>query len=216
MDRRKKSVVHVGNELGSTKGEDERKGLKKAFGLDKTDILVGTVGALSAEKDQKTFLRAAKQVTEERENIKFFIVGKGRMMKELITFTESLDISSNVIFTGYRKDINNSLAILDVWVLSSRKEGLGNALLEAMAAGLPIADTSAGGIPEVVRDGVGGILVDPGNHKELASAIVKLIDDRELRNRFGLENLERVKNFDISKTIEETHKIYLECLDNSG
>ncbi|MCH8272852.1 MAG: glycosyltransferase family 4 protein [Candidatus Marinimicrobia bacterium] len=216
LDRRKITVVHDGIDLGSTNVEDDSKGLKKAFGLDKTDILVGTVGALSAEKDQKTFLRAAKQVTEERENIKFFIVGKGRMMKELITFTESLDISSNVIFTGYRKDINNILAILDVWVLSSRKEGLGNALLEAMAAGLPIAATSAGGIPEVVRDGVGGILVDPGNHKELASAIVKLIDDRELRNRFGLENLERVKNFDISKTIEETHKIYLECLDNSG
>lgn len=67
----------------------------------------------------------------------------------------------------------------------------------------------------MVRDGVGGFLVDPGNHKGLASAIVKLIDDKDLRNRFGSENLERVKNFDITGTIEETQKIYLECLDNS-
>ncbi|MCH7619872.1 MAG: glycosyltransferase family 4 protein [Candidatus Marinimicrobia bacterium] len=215
IDQRNVSVIHSGISLDSTQSKDHSKGLKKGFGLNETDVLVGTVGALTAEKDLKTFLRAVKQVTEERENVKFFVVGEGRLMKELIAFTESLDISSKVIFTGYRTDVSNILDILDIWILPSRREGLGNALLEAMAAGLPIAATNAGGIPEVVRDGVGGFLVDPGNHKGLASAIVKLIDDKDLRNRFGSENLERVKNFDITRTIEETQKIYLECLDNS-
>ena len=215
VDRRKISVIHSGISLNNMHSEDDSEGLKKEFDLSETDVLIGIVGALTAEKDLKTFLQAAKLVTEERENVKFFVVGEGRLMKELIAFTESLNISSKVIFTGFRKDIINILDTLDIWVLSSRKEGLGNALLEAMAAGLPIAATNAGGIPEVVRDGKGGFLVNPGNHKKLASVIAKLIDDKDLRNRFGSENLERVKNFDITRTIEETQKIYLECLDTA-
>src|SRR5205814_908313 len=105
---------------------------------------------------------------------------------------ESLVISDRVVFTGFRIDTANILQQLDVSVLSSLTEGLSNALLESMAAGLPVVATRVGGNPEIVADGITGLLVPPKDPLRLSEAICNLLANPELRARMGASGKERI------------------------
>ncbi|NIO21873.1 MAG: glycosyltransferase, partial [Candidatus Aenigmarchaeota archaeon] len=105
------------------------------------------------------------------------------------------------------------LASFDIFVLPSRSEGFGRVNLEAMAMGKPVISTNVGGIPEVVLDGVTGILVPPGNSRELAHAIMKLLNDSELRESLGREGRRRVEeHFTLQAHVQRIQEIYAEIL----
>lgn len=184
----------------------------KEFDLDRNVPVVGIVAALAPHKDHHNFLYAAKMVKKNYPQAKFLIVGEGTLENELKVLTQRLGLEKEVVFTGFRKDSLEIISTFDVFVLSSCLEGMGSVLLEAMALAKPIVATRTGGIPEVVLNGVTGILVPPKNSGELADGIIQLLKDNILAKEMGIKGKERVEDFSKEKMVEKTEKIYKEIL----
>jgi sugar transferase (PEP-CTERM/EpsH1 system associated) len=170
---------------------------------------IGSVGRLSPEKDQKMLLRGFALVISKHPNARLLMVGDGPLRQELEACSKALGLAAHVRFLGSRPDVAEILDGLDLFVMSSREEGLPVALLEAMAAGLPVVATRVGGIPDVVTSGKTGILVPAGEPERLAEAINTLIEDRELATAIGLEGQKIVaERFDSSHMVARYEELY--------
>jgi len=182
---------------------------KRELGLDSTGMIVGMVAHLRPEKGHILFLRAAAQVLGAVPGTAFLLVGDGPLRDDLERLALGLGISDAVHFLGSRKDIPRILSAMDVFVLSSLREGFGIAAAEAMAMGKPVVATTVGGIPEVVADGQTGILVPPQSPDALAAAIVKLLRDERLRNRMGEAGRKRAEeHFSSQAMVRRFEEIY--------
>jgi glycosyltransferase involved in cell wall biosynthesis len=147
--------------------------------------LIGTVGRLSEEKDHETLLRAFQAALESGLAAELVIAGGGSMEERLKELARALSIESEVHFLGFRKDVAAVLRGCDLYVQSSRMEGVSLTVIEAMAAGLPVVATRVGGNPEVVQDGITGMLVPAAEPAALAAAIVAIAGDRQTAKRMG-------------------------------
>lgn len=208
IDAEKIVAVHSGVDLERFNGIKSNGYIYKEFNLDGKTPIVGIVAALAPHKDHQNFLYAAGKLKEKYPRVKFLIVGEGELKQDLKILTRQLGLEKEVIFTGFRKDSLEIISTFDVFVLSSCLEGMGSVLLEAMALAKPIVATRTGGIPEVVLNGVTGILVSPGDSGELANGIMQLLGDNALAKEMGLKGKERVKEFSKDKMVEKTEGIY--------
>lgn len=159
---------------------------RKSFGFEKNDFVVIIVASLTPHKGHHVLIDAVRIALERHENLRLLIVGDGPLRDKLEAYVKELQLSSKMVFAGRRKDSTLLLKLADLFVLpSTEREGLGMALLEAMAEGLPVIGSNVGGIPEVIEDTVNGFLVAPGDSYGLAAAIEKLATDKVMRNRMG-------------------------------
>ncbi len=159
---------------------------RKSLGLEAKDFVVITVASLTPHKGHQVLIDAAAVVSKKHENLRLLIVGDGPLRNRLELYAQESGLSSKILFTGQRKDIVPLLKLADLFVLpSTGREGLGIALIEAMAEGLPVIGTRLGGIPEVIDDNVNGLLVAPGSPYELAAAFEKLIGGKGIREKMG-------------------------------
>lgn len=159
---------------------------RKSLGFGEKDLVVITIASLTPHKGHKVLIDAASIVAKRHENLRLLIVGDGPLRNKLEAYAKELQLSSKIVFTGQRKDIVSLLKLADFFVLSStEREGLGIALIEAMAEGLPVIGTKLGGIPEVIEDNVNGLLVEPGSSYDLAAALEKLIGGKGIREKMG-------------------------------
>lgn len=148
-------------------------------------------------KGHAELLEAAQRVCARHPNTRFLLIGDGALREEFKKQAGAMDVEKNIIFLGHRTDVPRLLAGCEMGVLASRAEGLPNAVLEYMAAGLPVIATNVGGIPEIVRHEVTGLLVPPRDSSALAAAILRLLDERQLCERLGQNAKEFVfSNFD--------------------
>ncbi len=154
------------------------------------DFLVGVVAHLADHKGHRYLIEATRILKEKAPSIKVIIVGEGPLRMELSNLVKDIHVEDMVFFLGFREDIPQILASLDLFVLSSKMEGLGSSILDAMASSLPVVATNVGGIPEVVTDGETGLLVPPKDPSVLAEAILRLYNDRELAKRLGQRGYE--------------------------
>lgn len=150
---------------------------RAGFGLGPDDLVVGFVGRLAAIKGLPSLLEAIRQLAPSYP-AKLLVIGDGPQRQEYEDAARTLGISDRVIFTGERRDIATALSTMDVFCLPSLSEGLPNALLEAMAAAVPIVATSVGGVPDVIRDEDTGLLVEPHNPQALARSIERIFTGR--------------------------------------
>lgn len=151
------------------------------------DVLrVGMIARMNHPvKNHPAFLRAAARLAAEFPGAEFLLVGGGPLRPGLERMAASLGLGDRVRFLGDRRDVPAVLAALDVSVLPSHSESLSNAILESMAAGVPVVAARVGGNPEVVIDGVTGLLVPPDDDEQLADALLRLLRQPELRMRYG-------------------------------
>jgi glycosyltransferase involved in cell wall biosynthesis len=147
--------------------------------------VVSTVANLRPGKGHDVLLKAAAHVVRRIPDVMFQIVGDGPRREELERLASTLRISAQVQFLGHRDDVPEVLRESDVFAFPSFMEASPNAVLEAMAAGLPIVATRVGGIPEVIEHEQGGLLVPPGDERSLAAAIVRVIERPALAAQFG-------------------------------
>jgi len=157
----------------------------KSLGLHRNDFVIGSVGRIAPIKGHKYLIQAAEKVIKEVANAKFLIVGDGPIRDEMEELSVRLGLDERVIFTGMREDVPEVLSIMDVFVLPSINEGMGRALVEAMAMGLPCVASSVGGVPEVVTDGETGLLVPAEDPSALAEAIIRLAKDKKLAQKIA-------------------------------
>jgi glycosyltransferase involved in cell wall biosynthesis len=166
---------------------------------------------LCPDKDHATLLRAVALVVRDIPNFRLLIAGDGPCRAELQQLALHLELSSHVEFLGGVHDVPGLLRQARVKVLSSISEGMSLTLLEAMASGLPIVATRVGGTPEVVQDGITGLLVPPRDPRLLASALLRLFRDKELVRQFGHEGRQRaVQHFDVREMVARYEELYLD------
>jgi glycosyltransferase involved in cell wall biosynthesis len=130
-----------------------------------------------------------------------------QIMKDLAI---ELGIAHKVCFTGFQDKVGSLLKAFDIFVIASKKEGLGTSVLDAMSVGLPVVGTRAGGIAEMIEDGKSGLLVEARNSEALANAILKLAADEELRKHLGSNALKRVQDFSKEQMVDDNIRLYEE------
>jgi len=201
-------VIRHGPDLGDGQPAATRSSARRRLGLDPHVPVVGTVGNLTPKKDHRTLISAHAGLVRERPDARLVVVGTGPEEQHLRRVIHSLGLDDAVVLTGSRDDVAQILPAFDVFALSSRHEGLPIALLEAMASGLPVVATHVGGIPEVVDDGVDGILVPAEDPGALGAAIRKLLDDRDLRSDLAVRGRATARRFDLTHAVRQTEAIY--------
>jgi glycosyltransferase involved in cell wall biosynthesis len=158
---------------------------KKRLGEPEGRFLIGAVGRLSPEKGFDLLIQAADRLRRSGRDVGVVVVGEGDEEARLRELIGRLGLADRVRLPGYRGDVASVYQALDVFALSSLREGLPNVLLEAMAFAVPVVATRIAGVPRLVRDGVDGLLVEPGDADGLAAALARLHDDADLRRRLG-------------------------------
>jgi glycosyltransferase involved in cell wall biosynthesis len=195
--------------------------LHQEFGLSPDDVLIGVVSRIARLKGLEYFLAAAPDVIARIPQAKFLIIGDNsfnpQYREELKEQVVRLGLQNRVIFTGFRLDVPKILSSLAVSVLPSISgEGLSNSLLESMAAAVPVVATNVGGNPEVVVDGVTGLLVPSKDPAALAQAICRVLLTPGLRQTFGQAGRRRVlEQFSNERMIRTVERLYGELLDAS-
>jgi len=206
-------VVYNGIETSEYQGKVDMARIHEELKVAPAHTVVGTVSRLDEAKGIRYFLQALPWVIAQHSKLIFLIVGDGSQRRELERLAQDLNIQSQVIFAGYRPDVVNMLAIMDVFVLSSLYEGFPNAILEAMAMAKPVVATRVGGVPEAVEDGVTGLLVPPRDPEALAKAIIALLQDRERAKDMGRAGRERVERyFSVQRMVARTETLYEELI----
>lgn len=185
-----------------------RRALSLEFGLPEGTAWVGNLAALVPHKDHDNLLAAAILVGMKRPDVTFVIAGGGPEHERLLGAIKRSNLLGKVFLIGHRPDAAAVLKALDVFALSSWGEGMGSVLLEAAACALPIAATTAGGIPEVVEDGVTGLLCPPRDGEALAGRLLELLGDPASARAMGERARAALPRFGLKRMAERMEEIY--------
>lgn len=208
------TVIHDGIDLRRFETMGKADYLYQELGLDPTQPVVGIIAALAGHKDHRNFLKAASIVSSYLPRVQYLVVGEGDLRRDLEILSKELSLEDKIKFLGFREDVMQILTILDLFVLSSYLEGLCTSLLDAQAAGVPVVATKTGGVPEIIKDGVNGLLVPPRDSKSLAEAIIRLLKDKLLAKQMSSSGKEMVKGFSKEVMISETERVYNELMSD--
>jgi len=205
-------VVRIYNGIELDKYDPElysREKVRRELRIGSDVPLVGAIGRLVWQKGFPFFIRSASYVLRAIPNAKFLLVGDGPLRSELEDMIEELGLAENFVLAGFREDIPEVLAALDVLVLSSLKEGLPMILLEGMAMARPVVATQIEGISEVVEHGKTGILVPPEDPQALAEGIIALLRDKDKAWCMGQAGRKRVEEkFSVEEMVRRTQEVY--------
>jgi glycosyltransferase involved in cell wall biosynthesis len=209
--RRRSQVVLQGIEVERVRAQRAERGAVRAeLRLDPDALVVGTVANLRAQKAYPDLLKAALEVVERLPEVRFVAVGQGPLEGEIHALHTRLGLGDRLLLLGHRPDAVRVMAACDVFVLASLYEGLGVAVMEALALGLPVVATAVGGVPEVVEHGREGLLVPPGRPRELAAALVTLLTDAGRRQRMADAAARRGAELSIDTAVRRTEAVYHE------
>lgn len=207
-------VVTIPNGIDGSRFEFEldKDSIRRELGLPLEGPVIGLAVRLTEQKGITFLLKAMPKVIEAFPGVTLVIAGEGPTEQDLRRECACLGIEKTVRFVGPRSDVPELLKLFDLYVLPSVWEGLPMVLLEAMAAGCPIVATNVGGVPSAIRDGESGSLVEPGNPGALAGAIVEMLRDETLRNRYTRRGKEVFQQKYAAKNMARTYEdLYLRC-----
>lgn len=216
--KNKFALIYNGVNLERFNPSIDRMIFRREIGCSEDEFLVGTIGRYHPFKGYEYFIKAAKKVSKELPKTKFLIVGldyhpSNKYLTCLRNLTKKLNLEDRFIFMDGREDVPQILASLDLFVLSTLEESFGRALIEAMACEKPIVAFGGGGVPEIVEDGVTGILVPPKNSEKITQAVLELLKDSEKAEKMGLSGRKRVESFfDNREKVKKIENLYLTLL----
>ena len=168
-----------------------------------------SIANLSSDKDPATLLQAFRLVRKERPDASLLLVGDGPRRDEITRMIDAMGLADAVEMPGFRNDVPEILSRADVFVHASHTEGLGIAVLEAMAAGVPVVATGVGGLMEIIEDGVTGLLVEPRNPEALTEALLHLLSNADLRCHLADAARERASaNFSLESMCAKYRALY--------
>lgn len=187
------------------------------LGIGPDELVVGTVGVLRPQKALDVLIRAAAILAPRFPALKVVIVGPGGQRQALDALISELKLEGVVRMLGARTDVPDLLRAFDVAVCSSDFEGSPLSVMEYMEAGLPTVSTRVGGVPDLIEDGVHGLLVEPQDPPALAAAMETLLSDREARERMGASARERrLAEFEIDVMVRRLERLYTDLLEAKG
>ena len=181
----------------------------EVFWLPHNAPVVGNVAALVPHKGHRHLIEAARLVNRQMPDVRFIILGEGELREGLERQVREYHLEKHVFLPGFRTDVLGCMKGFDLFAMSSVTEGLGTALLDAMACERAIVATRTGGIPEVVEDGVTGRLAAPRDHAAMAQLLLALLADENMRRQMGAAGLARVQaRFTVERMVMETAAVY--------
>jgi len=188
--------------------------VRRELGIDSSGYLVGFIGRLSAQKNPATFLRAAKSISTRIPDAHFVLAGEGPDMERMQQLARDLSVP-NVHFLGFRRDIPEILAAMDLFVLTSRWEGLPISVLEAMAAGKSIVATNIKGTRELLVDRKSGLLVPAGDPTATACAIAEMYQSPDLARCCAKNASEKAANcYTENRMQKRILRLYVRLISN--
>ena len=183
--------------------------LTNEFDIRQNQKVVINVAHLAGHKGQLYLVRAIPLVLAKLPDTRFFIIGQGALMDELKTAAAELGLKKELVLTGFREDVADFYRIAELFVMSSVKEGLGTAVLDALASGIPVVATRTGGLPEIIRDGETGRLVAPASPEALADGIVDMLIHADSAGQMARKGRERVlQDFSIDAMAAGNIEVY--------
>jgi glycosyltransferase involved in cell wall biosynthesis len=201
-------IVHLPNGV-SPLAESPGADVRAELGISPSVPLVVSVSVLRAQKALDVLVRAAQIVHAALPEVRFLIVGDGPERDSLAALVRHLGLEEVVLLSGHRSDVGDVLAASEIVASSSAFEGSPLALMESIGAGKPVVATRVGGVPEIVRDGIEGLLVPPGDPTALADALLTLLRDPGLRERMGSAGRERQRTeFDLRVMVDRLEALY--------
>jgi len=210
-------VVHCSIDIASTRPSRTSEEMRRELEIPAHAPAAGMLARLVQVKNPFLLLDAAGIIAQEMPEAKVLFIGDGPFLDPLKKAVEDRRLGGAILFPGFRKDPLNVVEALDVIVLSSISEGLPVTLLEAMCLQKPVVATRVGGVPEVVKDGVTGLLSPSGDAKAFASNLLYLFRRPEEAQRMGRRGLQWVEqNFSLRMMVEKTNLVYEEVLTNGG
>ena len=209
-------TVHSGVDLERYNGIQRKGVLHSLLGLSPETRLVGVVAALAPHKDLFTFIDTCAMLAQQDDSLRYVIIGEGALRKELEEHVERKGLSEKLFMLGFMLNALELLPDLDVFLLTSKTEGLGTSIIDAMASGVPVVATHAGGIPELVVHEKTGLLADIGDENSLAKNVIRLLSSAELCERLTLAARKHIQDFSFQITASRTIEIYEEVLREEG
>jgi len=204
---KKSKVIYNGFNFDRLNGIADKNVVRKDLAI-VTEYVVGMVASFGMPKDYRTYYKAAQKLLDQRDDITFLALGTGTESEESVSMIDS-GYRSKFRLIGKKTDIESYINIMDICVLSSRTEGISNAILEYMALGKPVIASNTGGTPELVDDNNSGFLFTPGDHAALATKLNSLLNDGELRRKMGTHARSRViDHFSIDQMVNRYIDLY--------
>jgi glycosyltransferase involved in cell wall biosynthesis len=214
--REKFAVVRLGIELGervAAAGHDGRFESRRLLGIAPDRFTVGWIGRMTGVKRTEDVLLAFKGLRDRGVDACLCMVGDGPDRERVERRAKELGIVRHALFLGYQEEVAPYYAAFDALVLPSGNEGTPVSAIEALAAGRPVVATRVGGVPDVVRDGVDGFLVETGAVDDLAERLERLARDPELRRRMGEAGRGRVlPRYEVDRLVDDVDRLYRSLL----
>lgn len=216
--REKFEVIRLGipleERLGDTTADLD---YRHDYGIRKDAFVVGWVGRMTAVKDTDAVLEIVRATRERGVDAVLVMVGDGPDRERLEQRAHDLGIARSTFFVGYQSEVAGYYRLFDAFLLPSVNEGTPVSAIEALASGTPVVATKVGGVPDVVRDGLDGFLVAPGDTEEAAGKLALLASDANLRARLGAAGRERVlERYSVARLVDDVDRLYREQLAAKG
>jgi glycosyltransferase involved in cell wall biosynthesis len=205
-------VIHNGFDFNESVLQKHREGRSGYRGIWRIPLhlpVVGSIMRLSDEKRPLLWLEIARHVKKVFPEVCFLIVGDGPMRSQVEVYVKKYNLENAIRLVGYEKESLTALAAMDIFLLTSRVEGLPNVLIEAQAMGVPVITTNAGGAEETLQNGLTGWVVDAHDAKVIAQKVIETIHDENWRQQASLAAPQFVKErFNVKRMIEKTKEVY--------
>lgn len=205
-------VIPVGVDIERYLKEEGDADIREELGIDPDLPLIGWVGRLEEVKGCFDFLKACSIVGERFPMARFLMVGDGLLRGDIEQWIKKHGLEDRVFLLGYRRDVPRIMKAMDLYVLTSRNEGLGMGVVEAMAAGRPVVATGVGGVPTAVVDRVTGLLVPPGRPDEIADAIAIILSNPSMAEGMGRAGRERARAYSVEAMTRAYIDLYKELI----
>ena len=207
-------VSHSGIDIKKFASKSDANILHKEYGLNSNTKIIANISALAEHKDYFTFIDAAEEFKKKSDHdVKFFIIGDGELQQKIESYISDKQLEDDIILTGFRKDIPDILPEIDIFLMTSKEEGLGTTVLDAFANRVPVVATAGGGIPEMVRHEETGLLYPIKDANGLAQGLDRILNDPSLRETLTNGAYDRLLgNFTKEQMARKTYDIYQEVL----
>lgn len=189
----------------------DRSMLCRSLNISEGSRIILSAGELNSNKNHSIVIKALGKI--QSQNLHYLIAGIGTDKEKLAQLADSCGCGDRVHFLGYRKDMISLLKCSDIFVFPSFREGLSVVLMEAMAAGVPIVASKIRGNVDLIEDGINGFLCDPADAESFADKIRTLLENPDLVQKFRMQSLEKIKDYDKSIVAEQLRQIYCEIND---
>ncbi len=206
FDRAKIKVIYNGIILD----EHNDKNLNPLYLKQNNEIIIGNAGRFVKQKNHDFIIKLASKLKKEKINFKILLAGSGKLQPEIEALSKQLEVDDKIVFTGFIEDIRSFMHNIDIYILPSLWEGFGYVLVEAMLCKKPVIAFNLSSNPEIIDNNKTGFLVKENNIDEVIEKIKLLAENKELRDKMGIEGEKRVKNlFIVDRVIEEVEKTIL-------